>query len=135
LNEPSARFPAFLGKYLVADATDPDRTKKLSEFPYLDAAGFYAPERISELQQFFSIEPLVLRYLKQNGATRIEKAGENLRVTYMTPERTVTVLLDPKLGFAVAEREEWTGAGKRIVRIESQDFKYYEAASIWLPSR
>lgn len=171
--------PAVLAKYSVDDAADPDRPKRVLDFPYLDASGFYAPEWISQLGQFSSIEPLVLHHLKESDSTKFEKAGENLRVTVrvtdphlastremdpeqvrktlgrsaappqmvakqvetlkklqkMTPKRTVKFLLDPKRGYAVAEREEWTDAGQLIVRVKSEEWKHYEGAGIWLPSR
>jgi len=57
------------------------------------------------------------------------------RLKAMKPTRTVAFLLDPKHGYGVAEREEWTAAGQRIVRIQSSDWKFYEGAGIWLPSR
>src|SRR5438034_10267253 len=51
------------------------------------------------------------------------------------PTRTVVLLLDPKHGYGVAERGEWNVAGKRTGRIQSEDWKFYEGAGIWLPSR
>lgn len=73
--------PARLGKYLVNDETDPDHWRRLFEFPYLDGASFYAPVSIAEVKAFSSIEPLLLRYLKENDSTKVKKVGENLQVT------------------------------------------------------
>ena len=83
----SAFFPGVTTKYLIADATEPERPKKRWEFPHLDAAGFYAPERMTELQQWLSVESMVLRYLKQSDSTIVEEAGENLRLTVVVPDR------------------------------------------------
>lgn len=57
------------------------------------------------------------------------------RLRNLTPERNITFLLDAKHGYGVAEREEWTIEGQRILRTQSEDWKYYEVAGIWLPSR
>jgi hypothetical protein len=49
--------------------------------------------------------------------------------------RTVALLLDPKHGYGIAEREEWNPAGQRIVRLQSEEWRFYEGAGLWLPSR
>ena len=64
-----------------------------------------------------------------------EQVANLERLQTMAPMRVVAFLLDPRHGYGVAEREEWTAAGQRIVRIQSEDWKYYESVGIWLPSR
>jgi len=179
LMDPSARFPAFLTKYLVSDSTDPQRTALMCEFPYLDAAGLYAPKWIAEMQHFVSVESLVLRNLNQSSLTKIEKDGGNIRITVQIPDpelmrvrginieqrqkeleswhrppeeikhiigtlermqkleptREVTFVLDAKYGYASVEREENSLDGKRLLRVQSEDWKYYNAQDIWLPNR
>jgi len=51
------------------------------------------------------------------------------------PTRKVVFLLDPRHGYGVAEREEWNAAGQRTCHIQSEDWKNYDGAAIWLPSR
>jgi hypothetical protein len=51
------------------------------EWPYLDAAGVYAPTFIPELEHFSALEPLVLRCLERADSAKVEMVGENLRVT------------------------------------------------------
>jgi hypothetical protein len=148
-------------------------------FPYLDAAGIYAPAYSDEVERFSGLEPLALHYLAESDSPKVETVGDNVRVTFqvkdrwlanaqqfdvervrkqadngantpafvasevervkrwqgMNPTRTVALLLDSKHGYAVAEREEWTAAGQRIVRIVSDDWQHYAAPDIWLPSR
>src|SRR5881392_307583 len=57
-------------------------SSRLVRWPYLDAAGIYAPEYISELGRFSSLEPLALHYLKHSEPTKVEAVGENLRLTF-----------------------------------------------------
>jgi len=75
-----------LTKFSVTDAADPYYTRKRWEFPYFDAAGFYVPERMSELKEFASIEPLVVHYLKESDSTKVENEGENVRITARVPD-------------------------------------------------
>ena len=57
------------------------------------------------------------------------------RFKAMKPIRKVSLLLDAKHGYAVAERDEWTAAGQHIGHIVSEDWKFYDAPGIWLPGR
>ena len=57
------------------------------------------------------------------------------RLQAMKPTRTITLLLDPKLGYGVAEHEEWNAAGERILRTKCDDWKFHEKVGIWLPNR
>ena len=177
--EEGTRVPAVVVKYLVGDDSDPDRTKRRWECEYLDVLGFFAPERLSELEQFSGVEPLVLHYLKESTSTRVERVGDTLRVTVrvpdnilvaaremdlaqyekylntrqrspaassnelaeigrlrgITPERTVSFVLDAKRGYGATQREEMTGAGQLMLRTYSEGWTYYKDAGIWLPRR
>jgi hypothetical protein len=53
----------------------------------------------------------------------------------LKPSRTVVLLLEPKHGYGIAQREEWNPAGQRIVRLQSEDWRFYEGAGLWLPNR
>jgi hypothetical protein len=52
----------------------------------------------------------------------------------MKPIRRMTLVLDPKRGYAVVDREEFTAAGKRIVHFRYEGWKHYEGVHLWLPS-
>ena len=153
-------------KYPLADAPELLRYKFV-QWPYLEAAGIYAPGYGIEVERFSSLEPLVLHYLDKSDSIRVERVGVNVRVTFqvedelarlqavemqktskdssrdqdsdrpnsMKPTRKVVFLLDPKHGYGVAEREEWNAAGQRTCHIQSEDWKNYDGAAIWLPSR
>jgi carboxypeptidase Q len=150
---------------------------RLARWPYLDAAGFYAPQFMAELPHFTSLEPLALHYLDTGKPIKAETVGENLRITFqvedelanvqktalapspndlqatttskervarvgevskpniLKPTRTVALLLDPKHGYGIAERDEWNAAGQRIGHLESQDWKFYGGPGLWLPNR
>jgi hypothetical protein len=152
---------------------------RILEWPWLDAAGIFAPGFVPEVQAFSSLEPLSLHYLDHSDSAKLETVGDNPRLTFqvvdpqiveiqkvdidtyrdelqrtpntkewiadeiedvkrfkaMKPTRTVTLLLDAKHGYAVAEREEWTATGERIVHIVSDAWKFYEGPGIWLPGR
>ena len=155
-----------VAKYPLADAPELLRYKFV-QWPYLEAAGIYAPGYGIEVERFSSLEPLVLHYLNQSDPIRVERDGGNLRVTFqvedelarlqaveiqkssmdssktqktdarnsVTPTRKVVFLLDPKHRYGVAEREEWNAAGQRTCYIQSEDWKNYDDAAIWLPSR
>jgi carboxypeptidase Q len=165
-----------VSKCSVADAPAIyPKSSRLSLWPYLDAAGIYAPVYFAELGRFTSLEPLALHYLEHGEPTKIETVDGMLRVTFqvedemanvqrtfleeqrknlqdktpfkgdvaesaggtrpISPTRTVVLLLDPKHGFGVAEREEWNVAGQRIGNMQSEDWKFYKDAGLWLPSR
>jgi hypothetical protein len=81
--------PANLTVFAVADETDPDRVKPLIELPYLNAAGFHVPERIIELSQFPSLEPLVVYYLKQSVSTTVENKNGKLQIKVRVPDATL----------------------------------------------
>jgi hypothetical protein len=71
-----------------------------------------------------------------NGAQLAEKEIPALKTMQsMEPKRTVTLVLDAKYGYGVIEREEFTATGKRIVLVQSSEWKYYEPVGIWLPGR
>ena len=153
-------------KYPLADAPEL-LPSKFVQWPYLEAAGIYAPGFGIEVGRFSALEPLVLHYLDQSDPIKVERVGVNLRVTFQVedelarlqavqmrrpskdssrsrnpdrrnsvkPTRKVVFLLDPKHGYGAAEREEWNTAGQRTCHIQSEDWKNYESAGIWLPSR
>jgi carboxypeptidase Q len=56
------------------------------QWPYLDAAGIYAPQYLSEFGQFASLEPLVLHYLERNYPTQVEEVDGKLRVTFQVED-------------------------------------------------
>ena len=95
--ENNIETPALLYKYWPTDRTDPDRIKSVAQFPYLDAAGFYAPNRIAEIDSFSGIEPLALRYLKQSKETQVEHVGDNLRITVRVPDPYLLALRETDL--------------------------------------
>ncbi len=47
----------------------------------------------------------------------------------------MALLLEPKHGYGIVEREEWNPAGQRIARLQSEDWRFYEGAGLWLPNR
>ncbi len=152
---------------------------RLVDWPFLEAAGLYAPDFPSELEHFSSLEPFVSHCLDQGDPIRIEVVGDNLRVTVetedlliahvqkvnidqyrselkrtpnapdwisrelanvqrmqaMKPTRTISLLLDASHGYAVAERDEWTAEGQKIVHVESDEWQFHGGAGIWLPNR
>ena len=151
----------------------------LWDWPFLEAAGLYAPRYLDDVKEFTSLEPMALHYLQHSKSAKVEPDGENLRVTFeivdpyiaraleidpeeyrralrktpntpqwiatnlqmfdrlrtMKPTRTLSLLLDPKHGYGAVEREEWNAAGKRIVHIECDKWKFYEKPGVWLPTR
>ncbi len=175
--------PAFLEKYLVNDTTDTtdqaQTLRPLFSFPYLDAAGLYAPRSVAELRTFSSFESLVLHYLNESDSTQVETVSDNLRVAVrvpdrfltaargvdfnearkmlksmelpsgevaketaalkkmqkLEPKRTVVFILNPKLGYGVVEREEFTSTGQKILRVQPDDWQYYQNLDVWLPRR
>ena len=64
---------------------------RLVRWPYLDAAGIYAPEYVSELGRFSNLEPLALHYLEHSEPTKIEAVGGNLRVTFQVEDELASV--------------------------------------------
>jgi hypothetical protein len=56
------------------------------EWPYLDAAGIYAPGYISEVERISSLEPLALHYLENGDSAKAEAVGEMLRVTFQVAD-------------------------------------------------
>jgi hypothetical protein len=140
------RFGSLL-KYLVTDDTDPALRGLVFEFPYLKAAGFFAPQYFPEMRDFASIQPLLLHLLEANSLTKLETENGDVRVTlsFAIPhysaivtnnlQRNVSILLKSAYGYAVAEQEEKLPSGECILRIKNENFKYYEQPGIWLPDR
>lgn len=144
---------------------------RFARWPYLDAAGIYAPQHVSEIDHFSSLEPLALHYLEHDEVTKVETVGGKLQVTFQVEDelakvqktgleslrsarrgstatkrkatvetppnatRKVVLVLDPQHGYAVAQREDWSVAGQRFGSLRSDDWKFYDAAGIWLPGR
>jgi hypothetical protein len=90
-------FPAALAKYALDDRTDPDRSARFFDFPYLDAAGFYTPCSIADLEGFIALRPLVLHYLRESEATTIQSTNEMLLVTVQVPDRVLMSARDVDL--------------------------------------
>jgi hypothetical protein len=82
-------IPAMLQKQSIIDESDPNFSKKGWEVNYLEAAGFYFPQRVSELVDFYSIEPLVLRYSKQAESMAISSNRSDVAVTCRVPDNVV----------------------------------------------
>jgi hypothetical protein len=170
----------FLTKRLASNSDDVDYMQRAWQVACFHSAGFYFPDRLSELERYVSAHPLLLHYLKQDDGATVKKEGDRLRVTFqvpdldlvgargldvekhraslqssnpsspesvnrilesyermraMTPVRTVELLLDPEWGYGVVERNEWTADHRRLLQSKSENWKYYEEAGIWLPSR
>ena len=53
----------------------------------------------------------------------------------MTPQRKIALTLDPKYGYGVTKREEWTAAGEQIVEVIADQWKHFENAGVWLPQK
>lgn len=176
---PDEPKPAGLTRYMVSDVADPVRTKRRWSVSYLDAAGFYIPVRITELDTFTSVEPLLLHFLKESQSTQIERENQYLRVTVRVADRhliaahqtdlerfgkyrrafdaspqsitnelelytqwrsldtncIVSFLLDPKYGYASIEREERLADGTRTLKVNTEGWKRYKDADIWMPDR
>lgn len=138
---------AVLVKYSVDDITDPDRPKLLFQFPYLDAAGFYAPEYIPEVNGFSGIQSLVTHFLERGELKEVTNTDDNLRITMLVlrpsynaqqptnAARIISFLLNPNYGYAVIERDERTLGGQRIFHVVNQDWRHYESPDIWLPQQ
>ena len=87
--------------------------------------------------QGFNVEQV--RKQADNGANSpafVASEVENVKRWHsMKPTRTIAFLLDPKRGYAVVEREEWTATGKLVARIVSDDWQHYPGPDLWLPGR
>lgn len=141
----SSRMPNRLMIHSVTDAKSPDYEMLAASFPYLKAAGIYAPEFFHEMAGFSGYESLVLRYIAHGTNAVIHESEDGIEVNVQVPdvvlmsqqggkpERAVTFLLDPKHGYAIARRDEKTSTGKRIVTIEAHDWGHYVDVDIWLP--
>jgi carboxypeptidase Q len=64
---------------------------RLFPWPFLDAAGIYAPTYSAELGRFSSLEPLALHYLERSEPTRIEAVDGKLRVTFQVEDEMANV--------------------------------------------
>lgn len=107
-NPRQASGPAYLTRFSAADVTDPDRWRIFVQFTYLDAAGFYAPERITELTDFACIEPLVLHELKEGNITKVQDVNEHLMITVRVPDRYLLSLREMDMGRYREELESRT---------------------------
>ena len=84
-------------KYLVSDKGDPERNQLMLTFPYFDAAGFYAPQRISDMEEFSGIETLVLRSLGQAITSQVQLSNNSLRLTARVPDRYLNEMREANL--------------------------------------
>ncbi|MCG8449131.1 MAG: hypothetical protein MI725_06070 [Pirellulales bacterium] len=72
----------------------------------------------------------------RNSAEHVEREINAIRkMQEMEPYRIRRFLLDPNYGYGIVEREDRTASGELIVRVVSDDWKYYEKANIWLPGK
>jgi PAS domain-containing protein len=86
---PSATTPAALTKFLVADETDPVRRINYFNFAFLDAAGYYAPDCVADLNAMPFLEPLALYYLEEGDPAEIRTVGDNLLLTIRVTDRVL----------------------------------------------
>jgi len=64
----------------------------------------------------------------------ISKYIEQLKEMQRMPaRRTVKYLIDPKRGYGIVEREDFTQDGRRIQQLETDEWKYYRDVDMWLP--
>jgi hypothetical protein len=154
--------PSALMIHLVSDKTNPEYTKLQARFPYLNAAGFYAPEYLFDIEGFSGFESLVLHNLEHGTNVTIRESADGIQITAAVPDRVlraqqlsepqwvaeylnhqgerppnriVSLLLDPKHGYGIAKREDKTSNGSLIGTIETKDWEYHADADIWLPKR
>jgi RNA polymerase sigma factor (sigma-70 family) len=78
---------ATLLKVLPHDLQYSQREDPCLNFGMLDAAGYYAPETIADLEWTPLIEPWVLHYLRQGIPAKIEQTAAGLRVTFEVVDR------------------------------------------------
>ncbi len=124
-------------------------------WPYLEAAGIWAPDYGAQLGRFTALEPAALHYAAEGDLTKVERVGDDVRVTFRISDdmaaeqragldppradikatRTATFLLDAKHGYAVAESEQWNVLGQRVSHMHCENWKIYDSAGIWLPGR
>jgi len=116
------------------------------EFPYLAAAGFFTPESLFDLESFDAIKPLAIALAEIGETEETKRIGDDLYVSYVIPDpdsrslsmtnppkRKVSLLLAAKFGFGVAEREDWTLAGQRILTVHNTNWARFGNDAIWLP--
>jgi hypothetical protein len=124
-------------------------------WPYLEAAGIGVPAYGAQFGRFTALEPSALHYMAEGDLSKVERVGQDLRLTFrisdelaeqqkagltppradIKPARTASFLLDAKHGYAVAESEHWNVRGKRVSHMRCENWKFYDAAGIWLPGR
>lgn len=75
-----------LTKFAPNDTTDPSVYDLHWRFLYFDVAGINTPAYMFEINKFSSLTPLVLSLLKESESTRIERDGENFKVTVLVPD-------------------------------------------------
>lgn len=75
----------------------------------------------------------------ENSPTGSESISNQLdileRAQKLIPKRKISMLLDSKHGYALAERADWTADGQLIARFNSEEWEYFEQAGLWLPGR
>jgi hypothetical protein len=179
--DPDRHFgpPCIVTKYVPSDATDPERFTVIYGFEYLEAAGFYPPHTIADINVSPYIQSLVLHDVEESDSTSVKTEGGDLCITTQIPDslverarainleqeresleslrngpdwvsrqietlkkmqgfplkRTVTFVLDPKRGYGVVERTDFTGTGQEIVHVQCSEWKYYEPEGVWLPGK
>lgn len=111
---PSKQWGGTLMKARVDDVTDPIRTNAQVHFPYLEAAGFYAPQSFVEMEKGPAIDSLLLHYLDESGFAKVEQVEAGVRVTLEIADR---VLLRAKALDLEQERKRL----QRVVREAKDD--------------
>jgi hypothetical protein len=88
-NEDFKNRPQLLVKFRPGDTTDPGRQTQPIRFPYLQVAGYWTPQFVSDLEHGFSIRSLTLYSLDQGDSVRVETIGKRLRVSAQVPDPMV----------------------------------------------
>jgi hypothetical protein len=113
---------------------------RLAEQYYLKEAGFLVPDSPAELRDGVPVRSWVLSMIA-DGA-RVESVGpdqvdgvEMQTVNLATADHRVRFTLDPRKGFAVRRRVEWTKSGQVAVSVDGSDFEKPPKSPVWLPRR
>lgn len=80
------RSPFSLEKFLPGDSSDKELTYLYWKLSYFNAAGIYAPAFLTEVNDFSSLEPLVLHYAANSDATTVRREGDNFSITMHTDD-------------------------------------------------
>lgn len=89
-----ARTPPILTKFAAEDATDPERHRRLVDWPFLEAAGFRIPAALADLPREGNlIGSLVLHCVAADPDTKVARNGGLLEVSTTMPDFLVAEAL------------------------------------------